>query len=91
MDDEFSKNVVDFIKTPVVNWENIAPTPSELRRKFMKTLTHPNLNKCPAKLIDLCKIVNIKYSNMKDFIESNPYMPYGDQTKDAISLLSNTE
>lgn len=91
MDDEFSKNVVDFIKTPVVNWETIAPTPSELRRKFMKTLTHPNLNKCPAKLIDLCKIVNIKYSNMKDFIESNPYMPYGDQTKDAIALLSNTE
>lgn len=90
MDDEFSKNVVDFIKTPVIEWTSIAESPQELRRKFMKTLTHPNLNKCPAKLLDLCKIVNIKYSNMKDFIESNPYMPYGDQTKDAIALLSNT-
>lgn len=91
MDDEFSKNVVDFIKTPVVEWTSIAESPQELRRKFMKTLTHPNLNKCPAKLLDLCKIVNIKYSNMKDFIESNPYMPYGDQTKDALALLSSTE
>ena len=91
MDEEFAKNVVDFIKTPVANWETIAPTPSELRRKFMKTLTHANQNKCPAKLIDLCKIVSIKYSNMKDSIEGNAYMPYGDQTAEALALLSSTE
>jgi hypothetical protein len=90
-DDDFAKNVVDFIKTPVVNWETIAPTLSELRRKFMKTLTHANQNKCPAKLLDLCKIVSIKYSNMKDFIESNPYIPYGDQTEEVIALLSSNE
>lgn len=91
MDDEFSKNVVDFIKTPVIEWTSIAGSPQELRRKFMKALTHPNLNKCPVKLLDLCKIVNIKYSNMKDFIEGNPYTPYEDQTKDALALLSSTE
>lgn len=91
MDDEFAANVVDFIKTPVIEWASLASSPQELRNKFRKTLTHPNLNKCPAKLLDLCKIVNIKYSNMKDFIENNPYTPYGDQTKDAIALLSSTE
>lgn len=91
MDDEFAANVVDFIKTPVIEWTSIAGSPQELRRKFMKALTHPNLNKCPAKLLDLCKIVNIKYSNMKDFIENNPYIPYEDQTKDALDLLSSTE
>jgi hypothetical protein len=90
-DDEFAKNVVDFIKTPVVNWEAIAPTPSELRRKFMKTLAHANQNKCPEKLLDLCKIVSIKYSNMKDSIEGNSYIPYGDQTAEVISLLSSNE
>ena len=90
-DDEFAKNVIDFIKTPVVDWKAIAPTPSELRRKFMKTLTHANQNKCPPKLLDICKIVSIKYSNMKDFIENNRYTPFGDQTMEAIVLLSNTE
>ena len=91
MDDEFAANVMDFIKTPVIQWISIADTPQDLRNKFRKTLTHPNLNKCPPKLLDICKIVNIKYSNMKDFIENNPYTPYGDQTKDAIALLSSTE
>ena len=90
MDDEFVENVMAFIKTPVTSWESIASTLTELRRKFMKTLTHPNLNKCPPRLLDVCKIVSIKYSNMKDFIEKNPYKPYGDQTKDVLYLLSST-
>lgn len=91
MGDEFAKNVAAFIQTPVTLWNSIANTPQELRRKFVKTLSHPNLNKCPDKLLDICKIVNIKYSNMKDFIEENPYTPYGDQTEDALTLLSNIE
>jgi hypothetical protein len=90
-DDAFAKNVVDFIKTPVDDWKNIAGSLQELRRKFFETLSHANQNKCPPKLLDVCKIVSIKYSNMKDSIEGNAYIPYGDQTKEAISLLSNTE
>ena len=79
-----------FIKTPVTEWKQIAGNPSELRRKFMQTLTHENLNKCPQNLKDVCKLVSIKYSNMKDFIEGNPYQNYGDQTQEATALLSST-
>ena len=88
MDDEFAKNVVAFIKTPVTQWNSIASDPRELRQKFMRALTHPNLNKCPARLLDICKIVNIKYSNMSDLINGKPYTPYGDQTADAAAVLS---
>ena len=90
MDDEFAKNVVAFIKTPVTEWNNIASNPRELKQKFMRTLTHPNLNKCPARLLDLCKIVNIKYSNMLDLINGKSYTPYGDQSTDAAAVLSDS-
>jgi hypothetical protein len=90
MDDEFANNVIDFIKTPVSEWNLIAKTPQELKKKFVKTLSHPNLNKCPANLLDVCKIVNIKYSNMKDLIDGERYTPYGDQTNDAVRVLSNS-
>lgn len=89
MDAEFAKNVVAFIKTPVTSWEEIASTQSELRQKFMKTLTHPNLNKCPEALKNICKIVSVKYSNMKDFIEKKGYTPFGDETADALNVLSS--
>ena len=89
MDAEFSKNVVDFIKTPVTSWKDIANTSAELRQKFMRTLTHPNLNKCPAVLKDVCKIVAVKYSNMKDFIDGKDYMAFGDETADALNVLSS--
>ena len=88
MDDEFAKNVVAFIKTPVTQWNSIAADPRELRQKFMRALTHPNLNKCPTRLLDICKIVNIKYSNMSDLINGKPYTPYGDQSVDAAAVLS---
>jgi hypothetical protein len=91
MDDEFAQNVMDFIQTPVNDWQKIAPSLSALRIKFRQTLTHDNVNKCPEKLLNVCKLVSIKYSNMKDFIEGGNYTPYGDQTSDAISLLSSTE
>ena len=90
MDAEFAKNVVAFIKTPVTSWEEIATTQSELRQKFMKTLTHPNLNKCPEALKNICKIVSVKYSNMKDFIEKKGYTPFGDETADALNVLSSS-
>ena len=90
MDAEFAKNVVAFIKTPVTSWEQIASTKSELRQKFMKTLTHPNLNKCPEALKNICKIVSVKYSNMKDFIEKKGYTPFGDETADALNVLSSS-
>ena len=90
MDDEFANNVMDFIKTPVMDWKKIATTPQVLRSKFRRTLSHPNLQKCPKELLDVCKIVNIKYSNMKDFIDGKSFVPYGDQTSEASSLLTNT-
>jgi len=91
MDDQFAQNVMDFIQTPVTDWQKIAPSLSALRLKFRQTLTHDNVNKCPEKLLNVCKLVSIKYSNMKDLIEGGNYTPYGDQTSDAISLLSSTE
>lgn len=90
MDEEFAKSVIDFIKTPVTNWNTIATDQSSLREKFRKTLTHPNLNKCPESLLKICKLVSDKYSNMKDFIEGNGYQNLGDQTQEAISLLPST-
>jgi len=89
MDAEFAKNVVSFIKTPVRSWREIASTQSELKQKFMKTLTHPNLNKCPEALKNICKIVAVKYSNMKDFIEEKDYTPFEDETADALNVLSS--
>lgn len=89
MDADFAENVVSFIKTPVTSWKQIASTPSELKQKFMKTLTHPNLNKCPDALKNICKIVSVKYSNMKDFIEEKGYTPFGDETADALNVLSS--
>ena len=87
MDDEFAKNVVAFIKTPVPQWKTIAADDRELKQKFRRALTHPNLNKCPARLLDICKIVNIKFVNMMDLINGKPYTPYGDQTADANAVL----
>jgi hypothetical protein len=89
MDDEFARNVVAFIKTPVTEWKSIAADDRELKQKFRRALTHPNLNKCPARLVDLCKIVNIKFVNMMDLINGKPYTPYGDQTADAAAVLSD--
>jgi len=90
MDNEFAKNVVAFIKTPVTQWNTIASDPRELKQKFMRALTHPNLNKCPPRLIDICKIVNIKYSNMLDLINGRDYTPYGDQSADATAVLAGS-
>lgn len=92
VDDEAAQAITEFVQTPVVDWKTIADTPSDLRRKFVKTMTHPDQNKCPPKLLDLCKIVYVKYSNMMSFINEDPtYVPYGDQTSEAMNLLSNTE
>ena len=91
MDQEFADGIMEFIQTPVGEWNKIASTPSELRRKFMRTLTHPNLNKCPQELLKVCELVSKKYSNMRDFIEGNSYQNDGDQTQEAIALLSSSE
>lgn len=90
LDEEFANNLTLFIKTPVILWTNIASSPQELRQKFMKTLTHPNLNKCPESLTEICKLVSIKYSNMKDFIDNKDYSNFGDQTLEARTILSRS-
>lgn len=92
VDDETAQAITDFVQTPVIDWKKIASSQSDLRRKFVKTMTHPDQNKCPSNLLDLCKIVYVKYSNMVNFINDDPtYVPYGDQTSEALNLLSNTE
>lgn len=92
VNDEVGQAITEFVQTPVVDWKKIADTPSDLRRKFVMTMTHPDQNKCPPKLLDLCKIVYVKYSNMISFINDDAtYVPYGDQTSEALTLLSNSE
>lgn len=81
--------IVDFLKTPVKEWQQIAPNFSELTRKFRLSLTHPNLNKCPANVLQVCQMVSQKYSNMKDLIQGNPFTELGDQTSEAVKLIEN--
>lgn len=91
-DDIFASNMAAFIKTPVQNWTQIASTPEELFEKFKETLNDPDLPNCPANLMNLCKLVVVKYTNMEKFSKGDPSATlYGDQTDAAIQILSNIE
>jgi hypothetical protein len=90
-DDTFADNVIDFIKTPVEDWTQIASTKEELFEKFRETLSDPDIGKCPANLKNICKIVVVKYMNMEKYIDGDQTaVTYGDQTDEASRLLSNT-
>jgi len=84
-----SQYIVDFLKTSVKNWQEIAPNFSELTRKFRLSLTHPNLNKCPTNVLQVCQMVSQKYSNMKDLIQGNDFTELGDQTAEAVKLIED--
>jgi len=87
---EASENIVQFLKTPVRQWQTIAPTFQELTRKFRISLTHPNLNKCPASLLQVCQMVSQKYSNMKDLAQGKEDITeLGDQTQQAYNLIKD--
>jgi hypothetical protein len=84
-----SQYIIDFLKTPVKNWQEIAPNFSELTRKFRLSLTYPNLNKCPTSVLQICQMVSQKYSNMKDLIQGKNFTELGDQTSEAAKLMED--
>lgn len=64
-----------FVKTPVADWKDLAPSTMRLSRMVFKTLTHPD--KCPAALTRICSLVFDKYSQMKSAIEGEKYNERG--------------
>jgi hypothetical protein len=86
--EEAASNIIQFLKTPVKDWEQIAPTLMDLSKKFRMSLTHPNLNKCPANILEICTMVSQKFSNMKDLINGNEFTELGDQTEQAFKILN---
>jgi hypothetical protein len=88
---KFGKGISEFIKTPVEDWRLIANSPGELRKKYRDTMTHTDQGKCPTKLLELCKLVSIKYSNMRNFIDGQEYEKIGDQTQEAVAILSDNQ
>lgn len=88
--DVAAKNIVDFIRTPVADWKNIAPTFNALRQKYVKSMTHPDQDKCPKKLSDLCNMVSVKFSEMRQHINGESFQNLGDQSADAAKILDGT-
>ena len=86
-----AKNIVEFIRTPVENWQSIAPSFNALRQKYARSMTHPDQDKCPKKLTDLCNMVSIKFSEMRQFINGETHQNLGDQSADALKILNSTE
>lgn len=86
-----AKVITEFIQTPVMEWQKIAPTFRELVKKYSETMTHPDQNKCPPKLLKLCNLVSVKFSRIRDFIRSETPDSLGDQTLEAMDILKSTE
>jgi len=88
---ETAKVIAEFIETPVMEWKTIAPTFREIVKKYSETMTHPDQNKCPPKLLELCKLVNVKFSRIRDFIRTETPDSLGDQTSEAMEILKSIE
>lgn len=86
-DENIANSILLFLKTPVKDWKTIDPEFSSLTKKFRQTLTHPNMNKCPQNLLNVCGLVSKKYSNIKDFVNGQPITELGDQTLEATKFL----
>ena len=84
---EAAKHISDFIRTPVAEWKNIANSLSELKKKYLKARVDQDHNNCPVELLNLCTMVSHKFSNMKDFINNEPYETIGDETQEALKIL----
>ena len=85
-----AKNIVDFIRTPVDKWQTIAPSFNALRQKYVKSMTHPDQDKCPKKLAEICNMVSVKFSEMRQFINGENYQNLGDQSADVLKILDST-
>lgn len=83
--------IFDFIETPVMEWKTIAPTFRDLVKKYNDSMAHPDKNKCTPKLLKVCNMVAVKFSRMRDFIQTETPDSLGDQTSEALKLLRNTE
>ena len=91
-DDEFANIIVDFIRTPESEWQKIGQTPDELINKFREIVQNTKKDDCPKKLADLCILVNKKFQSiLKNSREGGDTNLYGDQTSEAIQLLSNID
>lgn len=88
--DVAAKNIVEFIRTPVSDWKNIAPSFNALRQKYVKSMTHPDQDKCPPKLASICNMVSVKFSEIRQFINGENYQNLGDQSADAMKILDGT-
>lgn len=82
--------IADFIETPVMEWKTIAPTFREIVKKYAASMTHPDQNKCPPKFVDLCSLVSTKFSHIREYVTHGVDDPLGDQTSEALAILSNT-
>lgn len=89
-DENIANSILLFLRTPVKEWKTIDPDFSSLTKKFRQTLTHPNMNKCPQNLLNVCGLVSKKYSNIKDFVSGEQITELGDQTLEAVKFLENT-
>jgi len=88
---ETAKVIAEFIETPVMEWKTIAPTFRDLVKKYNDSMAHPDKNKCTPKLLKVCNMVAVKFSRMRDFIQTETPDSLGDQTSEALKLLRNTE
>ena len=86
---EMADAITKFVKTPVSEWKKIGETKDMLDATLKQAFS--NLNECTEPVKDVCKIVYLKYTAMKNLIEGQSYMPYGDQTQSALDILSSTE
>jgi len=83
-----AKNITEFIETPVMEWKKIAPTFREIVKKYSGSTTHPDQNKCPPKLVEICKLVSTKFSHIRNYVINETADPLGDQTSEALAILN---
>jgi hypothetical protein len=74
-----------------MEWKKIAPTFREIVKKYSASMTHPDQNKCSAKLLEVCNMVSTKFSHIRNYIINETPDSLGDQTAEAFELLKSTE
>ena len=84
-----AENITLFIETPVMEWKKIAPTFRDIVKKYAKTMTHPDQNQCPPKLLEICKLVSTKFSHIRNYVINGTPDDLGDQTVETLAILDN--
>ena len=82
--------IAEFIETPVMEWKTIAPTFREIVKKYAASMTHPDQNKCPPNVLEVCKLVSTKFSHIREYVTYDVEDPLGDQTSEALAILNDT-